>query len=87
MTIFQNYRNDMIDRRFEQGNEYSVNYHGERHTIVIVHDYGNGSLEVLVDGEEHAMSKEQLKGWLTNTFSTGEYAVHVGKIDLDKHDR
>jgi hypothetical protein len=52
---------------------------------VIVHDYGNGSLEVLIDGEEHAMSKEQLKGWITNTFSTGEYAIHTGKIDLDEH--
>lgn len=79
MTIFQNYRNDMIDRRFEQGNEYSVNYHGERHTIVIVHDYGNGSLEVLVDGEEHAMAKPQLEEWITNPVTSDVYAILTEK--------
>lgn len=75
----------MNDRRFVPGNEYSVNYHGERHDIIIKHDYGNGELAVLIDGEEHSMVKGQLKGWLASSFSAGEYAVHVGKIDLNEY--
>lgn len=69
----------MNEQRFESGNEYSVNYHGERHTIVIVHDYGNGVLEVLIDGEEHAMAKPQLEEWLTNSITSNIYAIHTGK--------
>ena len=72
----------MIDRRFEPGNEYAINYHGERHIIVIVCDCGNGVLDILMDGEEHSMAKEQLVEWLSSPFGD-VYAIHVGKIDLN----
>lgn len=74
----------MNEQRFESGNEYSVNYHGERHTIAIVHDYGNGSLDILLDGKEHSMAKEQLEEWLSNSITDDIYAIHTGNIDLDK---
>lgn len=69
----------MRDRRFEPGNEYSVNYYGEKHTIVIVQDYGNGTFEVLIDGEGHAMAKPQLEEWITNPVTADVYAILTGE--------
>ena len=75
---------DMKDRRFEQGNEFSVNHHGERHTIVIVDDCGNGVLDILMDGEVQSMAKEQLEEWLSNPLTDDIYAIHTGNRDLDE---
>lgn len=62
------------------GGRYDVvDEQGTRHTIVIVHDYGNGVLEVLIDGEEHAMAKPQLEEWLTNSITSNIYSIHTGK--------
>lgn len=75
---------DIIDRRFEPGNEFSVNHHGERHTIVIVDDCGNGVLDILMDGEEQSMAKEQLEEWLSNPLTDDIYAIHTGNRVFDE---
>lgn len=75
---------DMKDRRFEPGNEFSVNHHGERHTIVIVDDCGNGVLDILMDGEVQSMAKEQLEEWLSNPLTDDIYAIHTGNRVFDE---
>ena len=69
------------------GGRYEVvDEQGTRHSVEVLHDYGNGTLMVRVDGAEEPqpMVKAQLEEWLSNSPSDGAYAVHTGNIDTDE---